>query len=289
MNLQTLFAENHVDFKLGGTHPHVRHGWIGLDCCYCGPGSHSYHLGVNLESLYAVCWRCGYHRLGDVLSQVLGISVGEALRLMGDVERTKTPVKEQRRGKLVVPPVGPLMEAHEDYLRRRGFDPAKIVQLWGVRGIGIARQLSWRLWIPVHRHGEVVSWTTRSIGDHSSRYLSATPDQEAVPLKHLLYGADFAGHGVIICEGPIDVWAIGPGAVATCGLQYTVQQLEALGRFTVRAICFDSEPAAQGRARQLARQLAPYHGETVVIELETGGDPAEVDPVEIENLRKQFL
>src|SRR3972149_755113 len=59
MNFRSLFTEYHVDYKLGGTHKHVRQGFIGLDCPWCGPGSHRYHLGINLAHRYAVCWRGG--------------------------------------------------------------------------------------------------------------------------------------------------------------------------------------------------------------------------------------
>src|SRR3972149_5049872 len=187
MNFRSLFTEYHVDYKLGGTHKHVRQGFIGLDCPWCGPGSHRYHLGINLEHRYAVCWRCGHHRLGDVLSQVLRIPIGEALRLLGDVERIRPTAKEQRRGKLVIPPTGPLQPCHRDYLTRRGFHPDRVEQLWGVRGIGIAKRVSWRLWVPVHYRGEIVSWTTRSIGDGTSRYVSASPEGGSMPLKALLY------------------------------------------------------------------------------------------------------
>ena len=33
-------------------------------------------------------------------------------------------------------------------------------------GIGIAPRLQWRIWIPIHYHGEIVSWTTRSLSDN---------------------------------------------------------------------------------------------------------------------------
>jgi DNA primase len=96
-------------------------------------------------------------------------------------------------------------------------------------------------------------------------------------------------HAVIVCEGPIDAWTIGPGAVATCGLGYTRSQLMELSQFPVRVVCFDREPAAQKRARRLARQLQVFPGETHVVELETGKDANECQRNEIMELRKQFL
>jgi len=168
-------------------------------------------------------------------------------------------------------------------------DPEQIQERWGVRAIGLAPNLAWRLWIPIHLHGEVVSWTTRSIGDKGTRYISAAPDQEAVPHRELLYGEDRAGHAVVVCEGPVDVWRLGPGAVATMGVGYTPAQVERISHHTLRVICFDGEMAAQRRAGRLADELVGFPGKTVVVELESGKDVAEADEEEIKQLRKEFL
>jgi len=119
--------------------------------------------------------------------------------------------------------------------------------------------------------------------------LSAGYEQEAVHHKTILYGADYARHAVIVHEGPTDVWATGPGAVATCGTGFTDAQVLALSRYAVRVACFDSSDAAQRRARELCDMLAPYPGETVRVVLETGDDPAEAHPEELAELRRTFL
>jgi DNA primase len=182
-----------------------------------------------------------------------------------------------------------MLPVHRKYLsNQRRLDPDEIAQLWGVQGIGLAAEYAWRLWIPVYHFGEVVSWTTRAIGT-GMRYLHAPPEQESVPIKSVLYGSDLVRHAVIICEGPIDAWTIGPGAVATCGLGYTREQLIKLSQFSVKVVCFDSEFQAQKRARRLARQLQVFPGETYVVELQTGKDPNEADRREIMELRKTYL
>jgi DNA primase len=150
-------------------------------------------------------------------------------------------------------------------------------------------QLAWRLWIPITLAGVVVSWTTRAIGTTEARYVSAAPDQEAVNHKTLLYGEDKTGSAIVVVEGPLDVWAIGPGAVAIMGLQTTAEQVERIGRHPLRTICCDNEPAALHRAKRLAKVLRQYPGETYVVELETGKDPAEAERGEIEDIRRKFL
>ena len=89
-----------------------------------------------------------------------------------------------------------------------------------LQGIGLHPRLPWRLFIPIHSHGRPISWTTRSIGTKDKKkYITASPAEEAAPHKQTLYGLDYCRHTVIVVEGPLDAWNIGPGAAATYGLQ----------------------------------------------------------------------
>jgi DNA primase len=176
------------------------------------------------------------------------------------------------------------------YLTQRGLNADNMKTLWGVQGIGHAPRLRWRLFIPIHHHGEIVSWTTRAINPRErQRYISAGASEEAIPHKTLLYGADYARHAIIIHEGPIDVWATGPGAVATCGTAYTEAQLKTMSHYPIRVVCFDADADAQARARVLANALSVYPGSTHNVRLETGKDTAEADWGEVQELRETFL
>jgi hypothetical protein len=263
---------------------------VGIDCPFCSPRSGHFRLGINLAKGFCSCWHCGGKRLGSSLAESTGRPLGEILRLIEGLERGAGVTKEKPRGKLVLPSrIGPLLAPHRDYLERRGFDPDEITRTWGVRGIHIHPRLAWRLWIPVVRLGETVSWTTRSIGDGEPRYVTASAAEESFPAKHTLYGIDKVGHAIVIVEGPIDAWAIGPGAVATMGLACTREQFDLMCRCPVRAVCFDNEPAARRRQEALCDALAPFPGETHSVELRTGKDAAEVEYGELEEIRKRFL
>jgi DNA primase len=194
-------------------------------------------------------------------------------------------------GRLKIPTdAGSMMKPHRNYVKGRGFTPSLIEEVYQVGGIGVSHRLAWRLFIPIHYRGRMVSWTTRAIGNaQGPRYVSARPSEEAVSHRTLLYGEDLAGHSIVVVEGPIDAWAIGPGAVATMGLACTKDQIEKIAQHPSRAICFDSSEIAQKRARKVADQLKNFPGETDVVELESGEDAAEADPEEIEELRKIYL
>lgn len=274
---------------VGAEHKHGRPGWVQVDCPFCGKGSGKYHLGISLTTKASSCWRCGKHNTALVLATITGrkiTQVVEALDLTG-----QTPPERPEIGKLS-PPAGvcDLTRGHLHYLRQRGLNPERVVQLWDVKGIANAARLAWRLYIPIYYHGRVVSWTTRSIKQNAKqRYISAGVKEEAVRHKEILYGADYAQHAVIVHEGPIDVWATGPGAVATCGTAFSEAQVAALSRYPVRVVCFDADMVAQARASALCRLLSPFPGVTHNVMLETGKDAAEANPAEIAELRATFL
>lgn len=290
--IQDILVEYNVP-HVGADHKHGRPGWVQVDCPLC----HSigkFHLGISLSTGAAVCWRCGKQNTARALASITGRSQREIRGRIDNAASVEPPTR--RSGRLVLPKGRePLAPAHKTYLTRRGLPPAEVARLWGVEGLrmpgGKWRYLKWRLFIPIHLHGEIVSWTSRSIKKSGGgpRYMSASIEQEAVPHKHILYGADHCHHAIIIHEGPIDVWATGPGAVATCGTAYTDAQVRAMARYPVRAVCFDSSPEAQERARQLAADLACFPGTTDNVELETGEDAAEACKEELAELRDTYL
>lgn len=290
MNILELLDELNVPHRRFGEAAKVTEGYVGLECPYCGHGP--WYMGINLSSGWTTCWSCGPHRLADLIADVTGRKPADAKRLVAGLEHAYTPKRDEVRGRLVLPPrVGELLPAHRQYLAGRGFDPDEVAELWKVQGIGVGGRLQWRLFIPIHEAGEVVSWTTRAVGDKvpmEDRYRGAKRDEEVYPRKRLVYGLDKVMHAVVVCEGPTDVWRIGPGAVCTCGTGWSYGQVRRLSRFPLRVVCFDNEPSAQRRARSLSDQLAPFPGETYVVRL-SGKDAASSSQEEIKELRRRFL
>lgn len=255
---------------------HCRPGWAQLDCPFCGRGSQRFHLGFNLSKGYLHCWKCGPHRMAETLAELLEIDLRKAKGMLRGVERVATKVVDRQRGTLVLPKgIGELLPAHRRYLKGRGFNPDELVRLWGVKGIGLASRLQWRLFIPINHQGETVSWTTRAIGEDAElRYVSASAEEEALDHKELLYGADHCRHACCLVEGPLTAWAGGHGFAATCGTGYKTAQLAAFAKYPVRGICFDAEDAAQRRARDVLEQMSVFPGETYNFVLDHGKDLA---------------
>jgi len=285
MNAAELLQDMGVEFLSAGHH-HCRPGWIQLDCPFCGKNSKGFHLGWNLASNYTNCWKCGGHRIEAVLREMgYGPEKAKAIKQELSLEPT---IKVDKTRSTYKPPagVGPLLKQHKQYLRSRDFDPEEMKQLWKIRGIGIAENLSWRVFLPVMLQGEPVSWTTRHVSHKAKqRYLSAAASQEKFNHKHLIYGQDYCSHSIVICEGPLDAWRIGPGAGALFGTAYSSAQVNRLLQHPCRYICFDSSSDAQRKAEELADQLSVFPGITENIVLDAA-DPGEASPREIRQLRR---
>lgn len=293
--IQSVFKEFRVPYQEAG-HRHVRRGWVGVDCPHCSPGSEKFRLGFEISTGRTSCWVCGLFYGPKILSRLLRISEQDSNKIWRDIGRREFRSvidKDVKRGRIENPPgLADLSGAHSNYLIRRGFDPDQLTMLWKIKGIGLASKLKWRIWIPIYdRFGsEQVSWTTRAIDPADTRrYLSAKPEQEVTSHKEILYGSWHAQHVIIISEGPFDAWSWGPGGVATLGLSYTRSQLNEMVRYPVRAVCFDSEPAAQKRAHGLAEVLSSFPGRTELIQLESGKDANEClvnCPEELDEVRR---
>lgn len=292
MNSIADILSNHGVAYVTAPHQRVRRGWVGVDCPQCSPGHGKYRLGFQLTTGRAHCWVCGGLYAPKMLAMLLRVSIPEAKALLGDFSR-HAPDEDKAPGILREPPgVGELLPVHRWYLEGRGFNPDELARVWGIKGIGPrGGQLKGRVYIPIFaRDGRQVSWTTRAVSaEAKARYYSANSEEEAVPHKSILYGANLARHTIVIVEGPIDAWAIGPGAVATLGVGFTAAQAALMADYPVRVVCFDAEDDAQERSAALCEQLCLLPGKTVSITLETGKDPAECDPSEIADIRHKYF
>jgi hypothetical protein len=284
MTVKEVLKELRIEFREEGHH-HCRPGWIQICCPWCDRNGRKFHLGCHLALKYWNCWRCGGHSMVSVLMK-LGLDFSRAQEQARTLDTSRAQKRERQRVSLKVPAgIDVMQDAHRQYLLSREFDPAEIERIWHVKGIGIHPRLGWRLFIPIEEESEVVSWTTRAISnDVNQRYISASAEEEAINHKEVLYGSDYCHSTIIVCEGPTDVWKIGPGAVATFGLAFSEIQISKMLKFPYRIICFDNEHNAQTRAHELAACLSAFPGQTMNIQLDAA-DPGSASAEEIAELR----
>lgn len=186
--------------------------------------------------------------------------------------------------------MGPLMEAHRRYLKKRGF-PKDITETWelqGTRGLSGA-SWNWRVIFPVYDNGKVASYGGRAISEKHKPKFRMTEDEKCrVDPRTLVYGDHrVQGNSVVIVEGVTDVWNMGPGAIAPMGIGWRMEQIEKLRSYERRFVMFDPERTAQQRARKLAEVLSVFPGSTEIITgLET--DPGGLSLREVKRIRKEL-
>jgi len=287
--MTNILSDLNIPYRNVGEHHHATEGFVQIDCPFCSKDSHKFRLGISLSGSFSTCWVCGYHPIIETLMEITGYSSAECKRILKDINYKE--VKRKRpKGNLVIPKgVRDLQGPHKRYLRSRGFNWRELKDMWKIQGIGIASRLSWRIFIPIIHHGEMISWTTRSISDSNKipRYINASLEEESMSHKSLLYGEDYAYQKIIVTEGPFDVWRIGPGAVATLGIGYSLEQILRIAEYSKRIICFDNEKTAQERAKRLCNELSVFPGETLNIQLDAK-DAASATDDEIEQIRKEI-
>lgn len=280
MDFKDILHQARVPFADSGKDTRV--GWLNFKCPWCNKNP---YMGYNIARRSVNCWSCGWHPLDKTIALLLDCGEGQARDFVRQIPQTEV-AKAKKSGKLVLPDgLCPLLAVHRDYLLGRGLKPSTLWKLWRIEGLGLAAGvLKWRIFIPVQLDGETVSWTTRAIGAREPRYWSAKDDQSAISIDNLLYGWDYVRNSVVICEGPVDVWKIGPGAVAVLGQRTSPARLEQLSQIPRRYVCFDNEPMAQVRARKLMADLSVFDGSTTNAILDAK-DPGSAGEAEIQQLR----
>jgi hypothetical protein len=289
MNRSFDFSRLTIDYHIPTASPgdkHNRRGWVNVACPFC-IGSAGHHLGFNQAKSYFTCHRCGGHNAVETIRRLLNIDweTAKALFTRYGGRAYYAPEEEEARERpsAVKLPVGTseVTPRHARYLAGRGFTPHVCVEEWGLLGTGLIGAYKLRIIAPVLYRGNLVSYQGRDItGKAPLKYKACPEPEEVIPHKHLLYGADkVPGHSVVVVEGVTDVWKLGPGAVATFGIEWTPEQVARLKQFSRRFILFDSEPQAQRQARELAGALGAYRGETSLVslpELKEGEDVGDI-------------
>lgn len=225
--------------------------------------------------------------MSAVLKTSRGDLIGRAFADCADKGDFAFRVQQAREARqLVVPPfLKPLGTRHKDYLRSRGYNATKMAGEWDLQGTRhLSGDWSWRVVAPIQdAKGRVVAYVGRTIRNIKPKYKVSEKEECLVDPKHIIYGIHKAsGGGVVVVEGPADVWRMGPGSVALLGIDWKREQASILRRFKRRFVLFDSRDKktgkidrnAQRRARKLANYLAMYAGETEIV------DGFETDPGE---------
>ena len=136
---------------------------------------------------------------------------------------------------------------------------------------------SYRVIIPIiDTDGRICSYQGRAYAGQDLRYKTLSIEKSLVDPKKMLFNLNNCNKDyVVVTEGPMDTIKWGDGACATLGTSVTEAQIQLLTEYKKVFIIFDSEEAAQKRARKLADRVSALGVKEVsVIDLE---DPESKD------------
>jgi len=270
-NFSRLASDKGIPFVESGHH-HAHEGWGQTHCPFCADGTYGYHLGFNLATGYFSCWRCGGKSTWKVLRTLFPHeNVNKLLEEYSDGQRQRNKAQTKTRSRSAKKPLKMrkgLYKEHKKYLTDRNFNPEKLESEWELSSTkSLSGEWRWRIITPLkNMESEIVGYTGRAIGLLTKPKWKTSSNEELTDdPKKLIYGIEKINDRVLIVEGPSDVWRMGPGTVGLLGIDWSVEQAHILRRIPHRYIMFDSEPVAQARARQLARWLSPFPGDTEII------------------------
>jgi transposase-like protein len=297
-NAELFCNEYNIDYAKSGKH--ARPGWVNISCPFCS-GHAGFHGGFNIENSYYNCHRCGSHYLPKVIAVLTGSSQNTAATLIKKYSTLSEPLsqretKKKAPSKIIFPSdTGKLTNKAKIYLINRLYNPDKLETIWNLKSTSHIGFYKNRILAPIYQRQELVSYQTRDITDkHPQKYLACFQDEEIIQHQHCIYGLDQAvSRRCIVVEGITDVWRLGPGAVATFGIDFTKQQARLIAtNFNKVFIMFDSEPQAQEKAKNLAHLISSAFTNSVkVINLSfiiENTDPGDLSQNDADSLMKEI-
>jgi len=252
----------------------VGRGYIGICCPFCDDTSS--HGGFNISKSFYNCHRCGGHWILKIIAALTKTNIHNAKKIFEKYSSDESIAEKFKPNKYVSevtfpPDTGPLNEKAKQYLINRNFDPNKLVSEWGLLSTGHAGEYKFSILAPIYLHGLLISYQCRDItGKNPTPYKGCSIDESVYNHKHSLYGIDKAmpQKKCVVVEGITDTWRLGPGAVSTFSMNFTIPQIRLLVQsFDYSFILYDPEPQAQAQAEKLFHYITGCGKEAEILNL----------------------
>lgn len=301
MDTARLLHELGIPFTTEGKNA-TREG-LSVKCPFCDDPSN--HGSFHKYSLHYRCWRCKGGKGIDALKALSGASSAVITRVMRECGGVTAPVESTvKYADTLTLPGRALMPHHRAYLLKRGLDPDYLVEKYGILGTSPFDKFEGlnygnRIIIPIYDlEGNLVSFQGRDVTEVEGveRYKVCPVKKALMHYKDTVYAGHLAtGRRVVVVEGVVDAWKLGPGAVATFGTGCKKSQILALTNWPEVVFFFDPEVDAQNKARAYAEELAML-GVQVSVAYEDFGtkpngkkrDVGDLAPHEIARIRSEL-
>jgi len=150
-----------------------------------------------------------------------------------------------------------------------------------------------RLIIPAYENGELVGWQARYIGelDWSRHTVLKYFSCPGMPRRSIFYNLDNAIRYpvIVVVEGPLDVWRVGPMAISTFGSTLSdiqKRRLTILGQRRKIVIFYDGDVSNSSKLANDYLQLCQGidKNNLFIVKLPYDKDPADLNQDEIKNI-----
>lgn len=297
---RAFLSDNRIDFQTQGKNISKSGEWIGLCCPFCG--DLNYHFGLNVNSNFGSCFRCG--KRANLISLVMAISgqnfqnVLRSLRSyenlfrVGRHPRTRDRSNFAKLDKLrdffesVQKPLSP---QEVEYLRNRRIG-RDLIQKHKICSGGFIGRFKLRVLIPYFQNHRLVQFTGRDwTGEQEPRYKDCPISVAGNETSHFLFNIDNAnGHVCALVEGSMDAIRGGDGFVAISGLSISQHQITVLSNYSLVYIILDNQPKAQAVANNIAATLSNFVNVRIV-RLLNDKDVADMPDKDLISLRKSLF
>lgn len=252
--------------------------------------SYNYHLAYCFNE---DCLRLQEGAVDDLKEKIFGHLNARAKREIKTIEglpsKTFIEVKAEWPG-----PVKRLHELPFDhhanaYLRMRGYDTDELGKYLDICYCSEAddrfRLAANRIIIPIYKDNVLRGWQARYIGERNWKSCPFPKyyTMPGTPINKVLYNYDDAKQFkvVVVCEGPSDVWAVGPQGVALFNYHFKPLQQRLLEQTWLNGIVvlmLDPEEDAQAHSDQIYEDLRKViRGGVINVKLPEGRDPGNSD------------
>jgi len=275
----------------------ISKGWVGLPDVFNKSCDKDFHLGFNVSGSYLHSWVDGGHSIKSWLEIVApDADYHKIMQEYGDEISYVNRLNDKVENATYLEFNFPELPSHaRKYIEKRRFNPDALIEKYGLRWGGIVGDFAYRIIIPVYdATGKMVSYQGRFIGKDCSeipRYKNLSLEKSLVDPKSILFNENnVVGDTVFVVEGFFNCVRWSGNAVASLGTSFTESQVQALSKYKRCVILFDSEYAAQKKAKKLGVRVSSMGGaEVEVIDLElVDRDIAECTDEEIKEFRKQI-
>ena len=280
IDFEAMFQKYNIPIAQSGRHK--RSNFCNTVCPFC-TGNDGFHLGFNIDSGSAVCFRCKGKNVYTAVAAVLKVPTSKASEIIkkystGFIQHSFDGFKpEVDVVNIEDMNLRPLVKYHRKYLEDRGFNVDRLIHFFDLQSTGYKTKPFYhnnKIFMPYYLNNKLVTYTLRDIdvdtkqSRNRAKYVTCRKKDGLLPPNYFIYNFDNIRHRknmrTIFTEGPADCFKFQTCAGGLSGISFPPAQIKfIINNFNYPVFILD-----QDEAGQIGSQIAFDH-----IEILTGEAP----------------